>query len=48
MISKIKLSLITLKWNIEGWIDNSSPFWFRIIFWSVYHTVNSDPMELKN
>lgn len=48
MIKKIKLSVIMLDWNIRGWIDNSSPIWFRILFWVIYHTIHKDRFELEH
>lgn len=47
MKEKLKLSLVMLKWNIGGWIDNSSPLWFRLTYWTIYHITHSDPMEKK-
>lgn len=47
MINKIRLSLIIYDWKLRGWIDNSSPIWFKIIFWGNYHFIQSLNLELK-
>lgn len=36
-----------IDWNLRGWIDNESPVWFKLIFWTLYHIYHQDEFEAQ-